>query len=652
LAISYSATWGPPGKLITASGENFGSQKGQIFFEGGSKREEAAIYSWSNQQVVFQVPLSPPGRNFKIITATGKEFSGSYLVKSFVDFAIQEPAYRLVSNPDQGLGECHSVSYPREEISWAYPGGADVPWWRIEPEEGKYDWTLLDDLVKKATSYRKKIWIQVSTTEGAVPDWAQGKVPTAGTRCEGRAGGVCNPNLKGTPIPWNENYQTLLRKLIHKMAERYDNNPTVEAVLSMAGGCYGELSICNYRFEPDKSQWLNAGYSNERFRKAAEKIIDIYLEDSYTWPDGSKTHGFIKTPVVLQLGMGLDEKNGAREISLPLAEHTTNKYGLRVWLKQNGWSNHTCGFYKYQNDYDVAGDYQWLYKNFIGKTRVGYERGHWERIDCGCSAACYTDYRFQLGNYKRALNDISSYGCISHTDATKCTNDSECKKARNFFAKYAGAHIFLSNPQFSQNQPNSRQFNFVAKWRNAGNFPLVGQKRVGIKDEPVSYKFVFYLLDQQGKIKGRIGLEPSWPTTNWFGPDSFETKNSFTIPNSIRGGTYTFKLALEDEEREKGGTHPRFRLVETGGLTEDSESEGRYTLGTFTFSDSDVPCSPSLGDINNDNKIDINDFNIWKTVFKGQSTTVKYNTDLNCDGNTNLVDFEIWRSNSQKFISP
>lgn len=638
LAISYSATWGPPGKLITASGENFGSQKGQVIFEEGSKTEKAAIYSWTPQQVIFQVPLSPPGRNFKIITANGKEFTGSYLVKPFVDFSASTPTHTLVFNPDQGLGECHSVFYPRPEISWAYPGGADVPWWKIEPQEGVYNWSILDNLINIAASSGKKVWIQVYTTEGAVPDWAEGKVITAGTRCEGRVGGTCNPNLKGTPIPWNENYQMLLRKLIHKMAERYDDNPAVEAVLVMAGGCYGELSICNYNREPDRSQWLAAGYTNEKFKEAAKKIIDIYLEDSYTWPDGSKTHGFLKTPVVLQLGMGLDEAAGSREISLPLAQYVTQKYGFRVWLKYNGWGNFTCGFYQYANTYDVQGDYFWIFKDFVGKTRVGYERGHWERIDCGCSGNCYNDYLFQLGNYKRALNDGAAYGCISHTDITQCSNAGECSKARQFFAKYAGAHIVLTSPQFNQSQSNTRLFNFTGQWRNLGNFPLIGQKRVGVKDEPASYKFVFYLLDQGGKTKGRISLDPSWPTTNWFGPDTFQTNNSFIVPNSIRDGTYTFKLALEDEGREKNGNHPLFKLTGKGGLAEDLE--GKYTLGNFTLTGS--PCSSS-GDVNGDGKTDITDFDLWKKIFKGGYSSVNDNADLNCDEKINLVDFEIWR---------
>ncbi len=587
-AIQYSATWGPAGKLIEATGASFGNVKGEITFSSTDRTEKAAIYSWANDKVVFQIPLSPPSRDFKIKTQT-TEYVGSYLAKGFSDYANLNSTNPIVLNPDQGMGQCHAVDaggFGKTGITWAYPPSAGVPWWQIEPNEGQYDWKILDDMVTLARNANKKVWLQVATAEGAIPDWAASRVPTAGIRCDsrpsnqvGRSGCDASYSIdgknhtKGTPIPWNPQYQLLLRKLVHTMAERYDGNPNVEAILTMAGGCYGEQSICNYTSIADKNQWLNAGYTNEKFRDASKQIMDIYLEDSYSWPDGKVTHGFLKKPIVIQLGMGLDPA-GSGVIAGGVAQYVVEKYGLRVWLKQNGWGNHTCGTGGF-------GDYNWLYQKYVGKTRVGYERGHWEVCNpcggaCVCAAACQLDCNFQLGNFKNALNDRSSFSCISPSDLSACSDYQK-------FTRFAGSHISLNNPQLSPSGSAGNQFIFNAIWNNTGNFPLTGQRRVGVKDELASYKLAFYFFDQSGTNKGRASVEPSWPTINWFGPDSFNTSNVFSAPAGLLSGTYTIKLALEDE----GRNNLKFRLTGKGGLTEDES--GLYRLGNVTISNTGTP---------------------------------------------------------------
>ena len=84
-------------------------------------------------------------------------------------------------------------------------------------------------------------------------------------------------------MPWDPAYQALLRRAVHAMAARYDDDPTVDAVNLMAGGCYGEMAICAR--ETDTALWEQVGYTDDLFISAVKQIIDIYLEDEYTWPD-------------------------------------------------------------------------------------------------------------------------------------------------------------------------------------------------------------------------------------------------------------------------------------------------------------------------------------------------------------------------------
>lgn len=56
-------------------------------------------------------------------------------------------------------------------------------------------------------------------------------------------------------------------------------------------------------------------------------------------------------------------------------------------------------------------------------------------------------------------------------------------------------------------------------------------------------------------------------------------------------------------------------------------------------------CVKSKGDANDDKKIDLVDFAIWRDEVLGNKKTKK--ADFNCDGKVNLVDFAIWKDNKK-----
>jgi len=174
-----------------------------------------------------------------------------------------------VVNAEQGLGQCHwldSQLLSQPEVAWAYDAGAQASAWSaIEPQEGVFQWAALDAEIAKARAHGKRIWLELRTTEGLAPQWAR----DAGVELVGSVG--------GTPVPWNETYQRLLRRAVHAMAARYDDDTTVDAIILMAGGCYGEMTICSR--QTDQPAWEQAGYTDERFIEAVKAIIDIYLED-------------------------------------------------------------------------------------------------------------------------------------------------------------------------------------------------------------------------------------------------------------------------------------------------------------------------------------------------------------------------------------
>jgi hypothetical protein len=441
----------------------------------------------------------------------------------------------IVINAEQGLGQCHYIEagiLTLPYVSWGYDAGETASAWvSIEPEPGAFNWTPLDAEVNKARDLDKHIWLELLTSEGQTPQWARD------------AGVVLVGSRGGTPAPWNEAYQRLLRRAVHAMAARYDDDPTVDAINMMAGGCYGEMAIC--ASEMDAAAWEQAGYTDDRFIEAAKQIIDIYLEEEHQWEDGSTSHGFRKTPVVLQLGGGLYGHTAA--VIRPVVEYAVAKYGMRVWLKYNGLgSNYNMG---------------WLYPEYSTVTRVGYE-----------PAGTSPELMSQPTDYvQAALDHHASYLCLQKMYFT--APEQEWQEARELAARYLGAQIVLQGLEAPAQVEAGQEYTFVTNWTNRGTVPLMRAERQGIRDVPASYDIWLGFVNRtSGATLFEQTLTPSVPTTDWYTAQAVRIEQAITIPTSLPSGDYDLMIALVNPKVAPGEKTHRFRLVSSA----PDDGTGRY----------------------------------------------------------------------------
>ncbi len=117
-----------------------------------------------------------------------------------------------------------------------------VPWAFLEPEEGRYNWALLDTPAQRWISKGKRVAFRITCSENwtrfATPEW----VKNAGARGwfyqfgKGRSetGGSWDPDF-GDPI-----FLAKLEKFLTAMAARYDGNPNVSFVDIGTYGMWGE----------------------------------------------------------------------------------------------------------------------------------------------------------------------------------------------------------------------------------------------------------------------------------------------------------------------------------------------------------------------------------------------------------------------------
>ena len=123
-------------------------------------------------------------------------------------------------------------------------------WALLEPQEGKYDFTKLDKIIKELTAVDFDIVLATSTA--AMPAWMFKKYPdVARVDYQGRRHVF---GARHNFCPSSKNYRRLAKNLVEQLAKRYGDNPHIVAwhVNNEYGGnCYCEE--CQTEFQ----QWLN-----------------------------------------------------------------------------------------------------------------------------------------------------------------------------------------------------------------------------------------------------------------------------------------------------------------------------------------------------------------------------------------------------------
>ena len=336
------------------------------------------------------------------------------------------------------LGVCQGVNkLGLNYITWGYPSG-EVWWSDIEPYKGVRNWDPIDHAIETVEAAptqegrRNKIWLQILANQPGefrescwtptpsatmtpkltppIPNWAVSEgvmqSPDCDTSycltldpCEDTACGFCN-NSKA--LQWDATFHVLWNDLISDMANRYDNNPHVEAILIMAGGEYGEMGLSagganpnTWNSNPDSfyvkamATAVNSKYGpgtlyggdapNETLESLTQPYADplsgrlfttkfdyYYVRNTWELIDMYHRH-FRSTPIVVQLGSGLSTMY---PVTAAVADYAVTQYGKSVWLKQNGWGNTSI------TSPSEVDPYASFFAQYSGLTRTSYEGGH------------------------------------------------------------------------------------------------------------------------------------------------------------------------------------------------------------------------------------------------------------------------------------
>jgi hypothetical protein len=127
-----------------------------------------------------------------------------------------------------------------------FPGLSTVylrlPWAYLEPEEGKYNWAILDTPAQRWIAKGKRIALRLTCSENwmsyATPEWVE-MAGAKGTFYEFNKGRVEKSNT-WDPFYDDPVYLTKLDAFLAALAKRYDGNPNVEFIDVGTYGMWGE----------------------------------------------------------------------------------------------------------------------------------------------------------------------------------------------------------------------------------------------------------------------------------------------------------------------------------------------------------------------------------------------------------------------------
>lgn len=206
-----------------------------------------------------------------------------------------------------------------------------IPWARLEPEEGKFNWEGLDKIIEPWEKAGKKVVVNIITLTPrgnprdphaghATPNWVFKKgarditIKEDGTK-EGRSGGRREGRRErgrergedgggevevDYPLFWDRIYLQEYEKFIKEFAKRYDGHPAID-VIGIGIAKLGGLTVIDPKVEKGEGErlknfYMQNGYSAERWKTTIREIIGIYKSI------------FSKTPVRLTLSHPFEVK--------------------------------------------------------------------------------------------------------------------------------------------------------------------------------------------------------------------------------------------------------------------------------------------------------------------------------------------------------
>lgn len=289
-----------------------------------------------------------------------------------------------------------------------------VYWKFIEPEQGKYNWNLLDTALKTAHGRKQTLMLRIApygtTADNDAPDWYRAMLGDEAAKF---------PEKKWRTDPEDPRYAAHFGKMIREVGRRYDGHPDLESVDMAIVGAWGE------------------GAGSERLTQPTrEALVDAYIE------------GFSRTPLVMLLS---DEK--------------TNKYGIAK--RPVGWRIDCLG------DMGGFGDGKWSHMNdYYPQAIINFGmRDAWKQAPVSLEVCWVMQHWKNKGWDVDHIIDESLKWHISSFNGKSSAVPEEWWPAVNRWLKRMGYRYVLRKLTYPAAVGVDRKLAFTTWWENKGVAP-------------------------------------------------------------------------------------------------------------------------------------------------------------------------------------
>ena len=428
---------------------------------------------------------------------------------------------------------------------------ANFSWRELNPEDDKFEWKKLDDLLALVGKHDKTLILRVTTcgteakTESDTPDYVlKNEVKTL--TYKDSAG-----NEHKMPIFWDSTYLAEWGNFVQEFGKRYDKNPNLHSVGITGGGVAGGTLVVPELSEPlnqenykalEKTLTKEHGMSQRQLVEHWKYVADIFPKAFPT----ARLNFDINPPTPNRAGQdSLDE----------ISDYLIYRYGQRVYLTRMHVNDAKHGFDQYR-----------VMLKFRPDTLTGFQ------LTDNLKAEDLPKVE------KNAFDDGASFVEVPTKfflgDASKNeTEPSEAvKTAMKNLREHLGYQIVsqkVSLPEgIKAGDPIKMSFTFA----NIGAATAMRPVRSLDKDVASSYRLQIEMRDETGKAKGYYLHTPTIPTNKWVPGKPITWECELKPTKGLKPGEYTVYVSLLEPESKR-------RLNILNGLSQEPKMENNISVG-------------------------------------------------------------------------
>lgn len=478
-------------------------------------------------------------KGFKTVTITGAKPVSNRELGFFATLSTAE----LLSDLSGGAGEINKL-LDRTDVSGI---SVLIPWNLLEPQEEKYDFSKIDQLLQLCKQKNKTLILRISTAgadesqDSDTPSWVFAS-DTKSITYKGSDG-----KDHKMPIFWDSSYLAKWGNFVAELGRKYDKNESLHSVGITGGGILGGTEVV-----PDLISAKERATNKDNYKTLETTLMKEHgmsqrqLVEHWKYVADIFPKAFPHTRLNFDIDPPTPNRAGQDSLD-EISDYLIYRYGQRIYLTRQGISDAKHGFDQYR-----------VLLKFHGDTLTGYQ----------LTQEIKPEELVKL--VKNAAEDGISY---VELPASIIRSDKEpVSKALQDIRGHLGYQLVSQKvalpTDIKAGDPLKASFTFL----NLGAASPMRPVRELDKDVASSFKLQIELRDSSGKPVALLMQTPTPPTNQWKSGKSITWEGELKTPAKLKPGEYEVFLSLVEPDTKR-------KLQMLNGLSTDPVAESSLNVG-------------------------------------------------------------------------